>query len=368
MQRFWVMLVGGALAAGWLFSWAGVPAAWFLGPMIVAGVMACWRDKQQHFPSGLELVAQAIIGGAVSSAMSPAALEAMARYWLIMLIILVVLLVLSLAGGVALARFSSIDMATALLGMMPGGAPGMVVLSEVLGGDTRLVAVMQTLRVMLVLGLLALVTWLVVPINAAEDNAAALLPSLGVLARDWPLYLLTIAISVLGAWGGVRLGLPAGALVGPALLGAALGLLGVRHADWPPLVLFLSYAAIGIEVGLQFNLQAIRTLGKLAPVLLASTLALVGSAALLAWVLTLLTGIDMFSAYLATTPGGLNMVTIVALESNANVPLVLTVGLLRFLVIMLAGPPFVRWLVRRFPPDPPPEPDTPGVSPRKQRP
>jgi hypothetical protein len=84
------------------------------------------------------------------------------------------------------------------------------------------------------------------------------------------------------------------------------------------------------------------------PLFLVGTLLLILGAALMGWALALLTGIDPFSAYLATTPGGLNMVTIIALDSGADVALVLTLGLLRFLVIMLAAPHVVRWLVRRY--------------------
>jgi hypothetical protein len=238
-----------------------------------------------------------------------------------------------------LARLSSLDLPTALLGMMPGGAPGMMALSEELGGDARMVAIMQILRVMLVMATLTIVTALVVPLGGGAAPSARL-PSGA--AADWHSYLVTLGITVLGAWSGLRLQLPAGALTGPAVLGALLGLVGITHAPWPGPLLALSYAVIGLSIGLQFSVHTFRQVGRLLPAFLLTSLILIGSGALIGWIMTLLTSIDPFSAYLATTPGGLNVVTIIALDSDASVTIVLTINLLRFLVIMLAGRALVR--------------------------
>jgi len=48
--------------------------------------------------------------------------------------------------------------------------------------------------------------------------------------------------------------------------------------------------------------------------------------------------VDALTAYLATTPGGLDSVTAIALGSGANVPLVLAVQTLRVFVVILSGP------------------------------
>jgi len=168
--------------------------------------------------------------------------------------------------------------------------------------------------------------------------------------------------AAMGAWAGLRLRLPAGAMVGPALLGAVAGLLGVPHAEWPSFVLSLSYAALGVSVGLRFDLQAFRATRRLVLPFLVCTLGIIGGAAMMGWVLVALTGTDWFSAYLATTPGGINIAVILALDSGANVTLVLGFSLVRFLLVMLAGPPLVRWLVRLTgtAPVPPPPPSHPA--------
>jgi len=47
---------------------------------------------------------------------------------------------------------------------------------------------------------------------------------------------------------------------------------------------------------------------------------------------------DALTAYLATSPGGLDSVAIIAAGSNADVPFVLALQTLRFLVVVLIGP------------------------------
>ncbi|NJO06253.1 MAG: AbrB family transcriptional regulator [Chloroflexaceae bacterium] len=345
----WLIILGSAVAAGALLNWLGIAAGWFLGPMISTAVFASLQPSEQeyHLPEWVYNLSMAVLGGAVSTALTPDAVEVLVRYWLLIVLAIVALLTMSILTAVLLTRFSDLDLPTTVLGMLPGGAPGMVALSDAMHADTRLVAVMQSIRLMLVLGMLGLVSAFVVPlVTDGAPIAAAAYPA--VPDSSWQLLAMTVLITIGGAWGGARLHLPAGTMVGPALLGAVLGLLGVRQAPWPELILVASYILIGLSVGLQFDITSMRTVGRLLPVLLLSMLVLIIGGALLGGALALFTSVDLFSAFLATTPGGLNMVTIIALESGSNVVLVLTLNLLRFLVIILTGPLLVRGSVRLF--------------------
>ena len=63
----------------------------------------------------------------------------------------------------------------------------------------------------------------------------------------------------------------------------------------------------------------------------------------LGWALAALTGIDGMTAYLATTPGGIDSVAIVALGTEADAPLVLAVQMLRLLAVVFAGSLLGKW-------------------------
>ena len=78
------------------------------------------------------------------------ALSALADSWLPVLLICAATLGLCLIGGAILARTTALDPPTAALGMIAGGASGIVGMSGDLGADDRLVAFMQYLRVLIV--------------------------------------------------------------------------------------------------------------------------------------------------------------------------------------------------------------------------
>ena len=52
-------------------------------------------------------------------------------------------------------------------------------------------------------------------------------------------------------------------------------------------------------------------------------------------------GIDALTAYLATSPGGMDSVAIIAASSHVDEPFIITV---RFLTIIAIGPPIARFL------------------------
>ena len=350
------MLSAIAAISGLGFAWLDVPAAWFLGPMLGVGLWVAWQPRQMALASWLYISAQALVGGAMSTAITPAALTVLLAGWFPILLIILLLNLASVGAGLFLARTTELDLVTAVLGTQPGGAPGMVALSEALGADSRLIALMQSLRILLVLGTLTLATLLVAPTAAPPPVLPLASAAVG---WNWGAIGISTSIIGIGGWVGLRLHLPAGVLVGPAILGMLAGLAGLPHPAPPPLLLTLAYAVIGVQIGLQFDLPALHTARRILLPFTLSTLLLMGVAAGAGVVLAYRTDGDLFSGYLATTPGGLNVVTIIALESNANVALVLTLSLLRFISIVLLSPYLIRWLQHMLPPPAPVPPTLP---------
>jgi len=55
---------------------------------------------------------------------------------------------------------------------------------------------------------------------------------------------------------------------------------------------------------------------------------------------------DALTAYLATSPGGLDSIAIIALGSGANVPLILAIQALRVFFVVLTGPAIAKFISR----------------------
>ncbi len=131
--------------------------------------------------------------------------------------------------------------------------------------------------------------------------------------------------------------------MGPLVLGVALEELGVMRLAWPPGVPQAAFLVLGVYVGLLFDRASIKRAGRLFPLVLASAVGLTAACAGLGWALAALTSIDGLTAYLATAPGGIDSVAIMALGSGADAPLVLAVQMLRLFAVVLAGAILGRW-------------------------
>jgi uncharacterized protein len=220
----------------------------------------------------------------------------------------------------------------------------MLAMSDPLGADARLVALMQYTRVVVVVVTATLVGRLVAGAAPPTQDLQAAPAGVDLLVQGtMPTYAVTVLVAVLGAWAGTRLRLPAGALLGPLILGVALAELGIVHLAWPPGVSQAAYLVLGLWVGLLFDGASVKRAGRLFPFVLASAVGLVLACAALGWVLAALTGIDGMTAYLATTPGGIDSVAIVALSTEADAPLVLAVQMLRLLAVVFAGSLLGKW-------------------------
>ncbi len=152
----------------------------------------------------------------------------------------------------------------------------------------------------------------------------------------------TLAIAVGGTLLGRLLRLPAGALLGPMMIGAALHGTGYVDITLPSWLLGVSYLTLGWYIGLGFTRSILSYALRALPQLVLSILLLIGLCGLSAWMLTWFLHTDGLTAYLATSPGGLDSVTIIALGSGADTPFVLAVQTLRLFVVLLTGPQIAK--------------------------
>jgi membrane AbrB-like protein len=285
------------------------------------------------------VAAQAVVGVALGAYLQSSSLKAIADSWPPVTLVSAATLALSLGVGVLIARVTRLDMATATLGMVAGGASGIVTMAGDLGADDRLVAFMQYLRVLVVVVLTPLLIALAGAGGGGGGGGAHAPPAFGTV-RGW---LLTAAIAPVGSVLARRARLPAGALLGPMILAGALTLAGVGFAV-PPAVQQVAYALIGLQVGLRFTLATVRRLGGLLAPVLAGLVALLAGCFALAVLLHLTAPVSLRDAYLATTPGGLYAVLAIAFGAGANTTFILAVQGLRLLVMVLLAPLAVRWL------------------------
>jgi membrane AbrB-like protein len=238
--------------------------------------------------------------------------------------------------------------------MIAGGASGIVTMARDLGGDDRLVAFMQYVRVLIVVLLTPILVAVAFPGHHGDSGATAGIPVLGT-PRDW---LVTAALAIAGALLARLVRLPAGTLLGPMILAGAVTLSAPE--GWfvvPSLVQNAAFAIIGLQVGLRFTVETVRQTGRLLGPVLLSVVVLLAACFGLAIILAATTSISLLDAYLATTPGGLYAVLAVAVGAGANTTFIVAVQGLRVVVMVLLAPIAVRRLI-----GPPSAPASPPAS------
>ena len=340
-----VLFVGlGSLVAGALAQLAGLPAAWLVAPMLVAILVALAMPHAcPEVPVWARLTAQAVVGCVLASSFVPAIVGAVVSEWPAVALALCGTLAVSLLGAFLLYRLALIDKRTARLGALPGAASGMLAMSDSLGADVRLVAIMQYGRIVLVVASATVIASLGAPPESATRATTSGGSVENLLVQDTGyVYLLTGLVALVGMLAGMRLRLPAGALLGPLVLGIGLEEAGIVHVAVPNLISVLAFALIGIYAGLLFNRSSLSHAWRLLPYMFVSTMTLIFSCAALGWIFAILTGTDYLTAYLATTPGAIDSVAVMAVDTNADSSLVLAVQMLRVLAVVIFGSVFGR--------------------------
>ncbi len=336
-----LLLTAILLAAG--LQAAHLPAAWLFGPLVVSAVFAVRDWEAVELPKPVYIGAQAVIGTALGGGFSPATLMALPRHFWVFAFAVVFILLTSLFNGWILARRTRLDIVTAFLGTMPGGAGEMAAMSDSLRADTRLVVIMQYTRLLLILLSLAFLAPVLshLPHAAGSPSVVAAIGAAPVPFAWWRIGGLAVLV-FLGWWTGLRTRIPAGTFLIPTLLYFLLQFSGVSLGRWPAPVFDVAYLIMGVQIGGRFHSSTLAAIkGILLPVC-GTTLLLLSGSGVLAWILTRELGLDPISAYLAATPGGLDSVAAVATELHGDTAIILTVHLVRLMCVLIAGP----WLVR----------------------
>jgi membrane AbrB-like protein len=287
------------------------------------------------------VLAQGLIGCLVARSIGPAILATMLQRWPLFLAGVSSVLVISTSLGALLARWKVLPGTTAVWGSTPGAATVMVLMSEGFGGDPRLVAYMQFLRVMLVALVASIVARLWVAPAAAARTAVDWFP----VVATGPLCA-TVALAVVGSIAGARSRIPAGALLIPLFAGIALSCTHLITITLPPWLMAGCYALVGWSIGLRFTREIVIYAARVFPKIVAFNLTLIALCAGLAALLHVWVGIDPLTAYLATSPGGADSVAIIAASSPVDVPFVMAMQMARFILVMLTGPLLARSVAR----------------------
>ncbi|MEI4472658.1 AbrB family transcriptional regulator [Frigidibacter sp. MR17.24] len=335
----WLVLCAVSLVFLVVLELVGLPAALLLGPM-VGGILCGLGGCGLALPGLPYRLAQALVGCMVAQTLTTPVLREIAGRWPIFVLGVFSVIAAAMALGVLLARARVLPGTTALWGSSPGGASAMTIMSAQYGADQRLVALMQYSRVLVVASAAAAVAQYVTGGQGGTQVHGWL-----EMPRAVP-FLQTLALAAGSVLVAAKVRIPSGPLLLPIFVGSTLNNLGIIEIEVPQLLLALGYAAIGWGVGLRFDREVIGHAARALPRVVLMIVTLVAICAGFAFLLVEFAGIDPLSAYLATSPGGLDAVAVIAASAKVDVAFVMAMQTARAVVVILCGPWITRIAVR----------------------
>jgi len=332
------LLVTSALFAG-VFEAMHLPAALLLGPML-AGIVVGTSGGSIRINEAIFSGTQAIIGCMIGRAIPISIFHEAWIEWPVFLLGVTSTIVMAALLGWALAYWRVLPGTSAIWGSTPGGAAAMVVMAAAYGADMRLVAYMQYLRVLCVTSVASFVA-------SASGRAHPAAAMVWFPAVDWFALAGTLAVAAIGVALAKVLRFRAGPLHLPLIAAGILSNTGAMHIELPPWLLAAAYALLGSAIGLRFTRDIVIHAARAFTRVLGAILALIAACAGVAVILVHTAGVDPLTAYLATSPGGLDTVAIIASSSDVDVAFVLSMQFARVIIVLGIGPWLARFLASK---------------------
>jgi len=338
----WVLLVAASAVLTVVMEYAGLPAALLLGSMS-AGILFGINGARLSVPPIPFVAAEAVIACLVARSIEPDIIATFASGWPLFVAVVTTVIAASNFMGYLLARSQVLPGTAAVWGMSAGGAAAMVLLADENGADARLVGFMQYVRVVAVATAASVIAAYVFGARHGGAQAIVWFPPV-----DWINLAVTLAVALASAAAGMLLRIPSGALLVPIISTSALHAAGILTIELPEWLLAIVYAVVGWRVGLGFTRRILRAAASALPQIVVSIIVLISFCGGLGYLLVRVIGIDPLTAYLATSPGGLDSVAIIAASTPVDVPFVMALQTVRLLAIIVAGPWIAKLVASRL--------------------
>ncbi|GGB20876.1 AbrB family transcriptional regulator [Allosediminivita pacifica] len=324
-----VLAIGGI--GGFAASLAGIPLAWLLGALIAS---AAWNMVRTPIvaPVWFRKLGQSVVGLSIGLGLTApviARLGSLAEY---MVLAAFAAVASGLLISLALSRITGIDRTTTFFSSMPGGVAEMSVMAEAYGGKPELVAMAQSLRILIVV--------LILP------AAATFLGWRGEL--DWeganypfdpPILAVMLILGLAAAWLMSRANIKNSWLLGGLAVAGVIAYLGLQGSKVPGSMMILAQIMIGLVLGTRFTRDSVTALRAFLPLNVLGTVALLAMTSLCALLLSLASGVPVETLVLGLSPGGLTEMTLTATDLHLDTAEVVAFHLVRILVVLLLTDP-----------------------------
>ena len=331
-----------AIAGGMTFGLLGMPAGWLSGS-ILAVAAASLAGRHMLMPILLMRTIFVLIGISLGAVVTPQTLHGMAAYPLSIAVLVAGMGAIALTGSYYLQTVHGWDKVSAYLASAPGGMSQVVAIATEVGADVRGIAIVQTMRVVIIaVGLPAGLALLGLVNTGVRRNVGGPF----VFAELGELSLLVVASTAVALFAH-RVRFPGGLLFGAMLTSAFLHGSGFVHAVMPWWAVIAAQISLGAVTGSRFAGTPLKLLARFVAAAFGSFAVAVAVAALFAAGLVTMVSVPLAEVMIAFAPGSVDAMMLLALALSLDPVYVGAHHLTRILLVSVAMPLFARHSVRR---------------------
>jgi uncharacterized protein len=326
-------LVLGA-AGGGLFLWAHLPGGLISGAMIAVGIAAI-AGRPLWVPPVLTQSMLVLLGISLGSLASRELLHHVSAYPVTIALLALSTFCSTFGSSIYLQRIHGWDQTSAFLAGSPGALSQITILAAEKGADVPAIAVVQTMRVIILTAALPMLLTLIGINTASAPTAMLAIASPTELAE---LIAAAVAVALL-----LRLiKFPAswmfGAMIGSSLLHGA----GLVEGGLPPWVRGISLVGIGAVIGARFARMKIKTLLSHVNAALGSFVVAIIISAIFVTVIAFTTHVRLSDVVVAFAPGAMDAMLALALTLHIDPIFVGAHHLSRFVFVTISMPGIVH--------------------------
>ncbi len=385
------LLLMGLGVVGWfLLATIRMPAAEVLGPVVLIGAMRALHLDLPLSPPFLFSVVQIVIGIFIGSMLNRETVRELKPMFLPALIVIGWALSIIFIIGFFLARYTALDLYTAMLSASMGGLPEITIIALASGAGVAVIVVTQMFRLLITIFTFPFILkWFEKkkpsPVNSARDavtnpadnqtggNHPVKKGKAGLITADlksrvkmffsyktlerfhrsfrmsWARILFTLAVAASGGLLFMKLGVPAGLLVGATVFIASVSIAGAEVSRLSPRLFDLLLVYIGITIADHISFEMISTMGNLdllLPILIATAI-IFATSFLTSWIICKVTKWDYPTCFLSAAPSGFTLMTVLAVKYGLDPIKVSMLHLCRLLSIKLFLPFLFMYLMSR---------------------
>lgn len=330
-----------------------IPAAGMIGSMAAVGLLNVIWTKA-YFPTEIRVFTQIIAGSFIGIQIHKKDLVSFKELYKPCLLLLFMLTINTFITGVLIHVLCDVELVTALLSCCAGGATDISLIAMDMGADTSIVAMMQVLRLFIVI--LCFPAWIKLLIrNEKQEESTFVEPKVTisnnfntlltkVLKTNTSRLIFTLGLAFLFGYLGYCLKIPSGALMFSMFATAFLNCT-TRHAYMPISIKTGAQIFAGTLVGCSLTRETIINFQKLAlPVLLLMISYIIVNIGF-GYLCKKLKYLDLKSALFASCPAGASDMALIAGDLGADMAKTALLQVVRLVFVIACMPMLVQLFV-----------------------